>query len=178
MCWIQFQLCWKYILLRKVELAKVIFCSLKRCKIWYDMIYHIIEQKLLLLKNLVQIPIKCFCFQSKSAYRIKHTWIGTAVAPKIYIFPNCNFCSTFHEKSQWHKYNFFSWSDLALTWITKNPITYIGWESNIQYIYVSDYHMNTTSDYNVGQLSKVKYRFYSKERPFCDYSAFKILSYS
>ena len=108
MCWIQFQLCWKYyILLRKVELAKVIFCSLKRCKIWYDMINHIIEQKLLLLKNLVQIPIKCFCFQSKSAYRIKHTWIGTAVAPKIYIFPNCNFCSTFHEKSQWHKYNFF-----------------------------------------------------------------------
>ena len=146
--------------------------------VWYDMIYHIIEQKLLLLKNLVQIPIKCFCFQSKSAYRIKHTWIGTAVAPKIYIFPNCNFCSTFHEKSQWHKYNFFSWSDLALTWITKNPITYIGWESNIQYIYVSDYHMNTTSDYNVGQLSTVEYRFYSKERPFCDYSAFKILSYS
>lgn len=36
--------------------------------------------------------------------------------------------------------------------------------------------MNTTSDYNVGQLSTVEYSFYSKERPFCDYSAFKILS--
>ena len=143
--------------------------------VWYDKSYH--RTKTLTFEEFGSNSNKMLLFPEQKCLQNKAHMDWNSCCPKnIYIFPNCNFCSTFHEKSQWHKYNFFSWSDLALTWITKNPITYIGWESNIQYIYVSDYHMNTTSDYNVGQLSTVEYRFYSKERPFCDYSAFKILS--
>ena len=68
---------------------KLFFALLRDAKfgmIWYH-IYHIIEQKLLLLKNLVQIPIKMLSFPEQKCLQNKAHMEWNSCCPKNIYFP-------------------------------------------------------------------------------------------